>query len=97
MEELIQKKIISITISIIFLSAGFYIYFASLTINKIRDKNIGIQNLQTVNSSYQKLEENYYELLNKLDLNYARSLGFVEIGQKQNNLIVRQKTVISQR
>jgi hypothetical protein len=67
-----------------------------LTINKIIDKNISFQRLQILNSDYQKLEENYFELLNKLDLNYARSLGFIEIGQKQTNLVVRQ-TIVSQR
>lgn len=88
------KKIFGILIFVIVLTACFYLYFLGVTIKGIIDSSGNTKILQTANYQYQQLEENYYQLLGRVDLEYAHSLGFVD--QPKNEFAVRE-TVVAQR
>ena len=88
------KRLFGIVIFIIIITGCLYLYFLGVTIKGIIDNGGNAKHLQTTNYEYQQLEENYYKLLNRLDLEYARSLGFVD--QPRNEFAVRE-TVVAQR
>jgi hypothetical protein len=88
------KRLFGVVIFVIIMAGCFYLYFLGVTIKGIIDGSGNAKHLQTANYEYQQLEENYYKLLNRLDLEYAHSLGFVD--QPKNEFAVRE-TVVAQR
>lgn len=85
------KRLLGIVIFIIILTSCFYLYFLGATIKGIIDSGNNIKRLQTANYEYQQLEENYYKLLGRFNLEYAHSLGFVD--QPKNEFAVREVAV----
>jgi len=88
------RRLFGILIFVIIMAGCFYLYFLGATIKGIIDSGNNIKRLQTANYEYQQLEENYYKLLNRIDLEYAHSLGFVD--QPKNEFAVRD-AVVAQR
>jgi len=86
-----QKKIFGLIMIAIIMIGILYVYFAGTTIFQIINKNNNTKHFQTISFQYQQLEENYLKLIDEVDLDYARSLGFVE--QKKGDFAVRQTTV----
>ncbi|MFA4890326.1 MAG: hypothetical protein WC587_01690 [Candidatus Paceibacterota bacterium] len=85
------KKLFGIVIFVIIMAGCFYLYFLGATIKGIINSSDNTKRLQTVSSEYQQLEENYYTLLGRFNLEYAHSLGFVD--QPKNEFAVREIAV----
>lgn len=73
----------------IFLIAVIYLYFVSITVNAVIENKKNLKTLQNVSQEYQKLENQYFTILGKFDLEYAQLLGFVDQGKKID-YVVRQ-------
>lgn len=85
------RRLFGVVIFIIVLASCFYLYFLGATIKGIIDSGNNVKRLQTANYEYQQLEENYYQLLGRFNLEYAHSLGFVD--QPKNEFAVREVAV----
>lgn len=86
-----SKALFFISVIAIFLIVSFYIYFVSLTMIEIVNRNKNETTFQSINLEYQKIEERYFELLENLNLDQAYSLGFID--EKKSGFAVRQTTV----
>lgn len=71
----------------IFLVSFLYLYFVSLTIRSAVENKQSLNNFQSLSQDYQILENQYFNLLGKIDLDYAHQLGFVDQIQKADYLI----------
>lgn len=77
----------------IFLIVVTYLYFVSITVTAVIENKKNLKNLQNVGQEYQKLENQYFTILGKFDLDYAQQLGFVDQGKKID-YIVRQSALV---
>lgn len=76
----------------VFIVSGLYVYFLSTTVGAAVENRNNAANIQAVSQEYQKLEDQYFSLLGKINIDYARQLGFVDQPQKVD-YIVRQTAV----
>lgn len=86
-----SKTLLVFALSAIALILLMYLYFLGVLISEILDKNNNIKYLHNVNFEYQAVEENYFLAIGSLNIEYAKSLGFVDGGQ--NRFVVRQTSV----
>lgn len=78
-------------IAIVLISV-FYLYFLNNTIQAVVESKNNYKNIQIISQEYQNLESKYFNLLEKIDIDYARQIGFVDQSQKVD-YIVRQTAV----
>ncbi len=90
--KIIGRKIFSCLLGGILIISVFYVYFVNAAVGEIFAKKHNLSNLQNIRLEYQQMEENYFDIIGKIDMDYALSLGFVS--QEQNDLIVRSSAVV---
>ncbi len=78
-------------IAIVLISV-LYLYFLNTTIRAIVESKNNYKNIQIISQEYQSIENTYFGLLGKIDIDYARQIGFVDQPQKVD-YIVRQAAV----
>ena len=76
----------------IFIISCLYIYFLATTVGAAVESKNNTTNIQAISQEYQKLETQYFNLLEKINIDYARQIGFVDQSQKVD-YIVRQTAV----
>ncbi len=76
-----------------FLISLVYLYFVSITVNAAIQNKQNLKNLQNINQGYQELERQYFNLVGKIDSDYAQQLGFVDQGKKVD-YVVRQSALV---
>lgn len=76
-----------------FLITIVYLYFVSITVNAAIQNKQNLKNLQNINQGYQELERQYFNLVGKIDSDYAQQLGFVDQGKKVD-YVVRQSALV---
>ncbi len=76
-----------------FLITLLYLYFVSITVNAAIQNKQNLKNLQNINQGYQELERQYFNLVGKIDSDYAQQLGFVDQGKKVD-YVVRQSALV---
>ncbi len=78
---------------VIVLSAVIYMYFLSTIVMETVARNQKFQTLQILREKSNNIEKDYLELLSKINLDYAHSLGFVD----ENSLTsVERQTAVAQ-
>ena len=97
MTKVIKAKFNNIILVRLFLIAivlisVLYLYFLNNTIQAIVESKNNYKNIQIISQEYQNLENKYFNLLGKIDIDYARQMGFVDQAQKVD-YIVRQTAV----
>jgi len=97
MTKVIKEKFNNIILVRLFLIAivlisVLYLYFLNSTIQAIVENKNNNKNIQIISQEYQSLESEYFNLLGKIDADYARQIGFVDQVQKVD-YIVRQTAV----
>lgn len=81
-----------LSFAIIF-SGAIYMYFLSAIVMETVARNQNFQTIQDLREKSNNVEKQYLELLSKINFDYARSLGFVEM----NSLIsVERQTAVAQ-
>lgn len=76
--EQTQRKIFGLfAFSIIFM-IGFYLYSINIAITETVNRKNNLESIRIMESKYQKVEESYFVFLNKFDIDYTYSLGFVD-------------------
>jgi hypothetical protein len=85
------QRIFGVVIFVIIATGCFYLYFLGTTIKNIIENGSNEKNLQSVSYEYQQLEEKYFMLADKIDINYAHSLGFVD--QSKSEFTTREITM----
>ena len=97
MTKVIKAKLNNITlvrlvrfflIAIVLISV-LYLYFLNNTIRAVVESKNNYKNVQMISQEYQSLESEYFNLLGRIDIDYARQMGFVDQSQKVD-YIVRQ-------
>ena len=78
-------------IAIVLISV-LYLYFLNNTIQAVVESKNNYKNIQIISQEYQNLESKYFNLLGKIDIDYARQMGFVDQSSKAD-YIVRQAAV----
>jgi len=78
-------------IAIVLISV-LYLYFLNNTIQAVIESKNNYKNIQIISQEYQSLENKYFNLLGKIDIDYARQMGFVDQAQRVD-YIVRQTAV----
>ncbi|PIS13320.1 MAG: hypothetical protein COT67_02300 [Candidatus Tagabacteria bacterium CG09_land_8_20_14_0_10_41_14] len=63
-----------------FILGFLYIYFMNLAVLKTAERNDNLRALTEIKREFQKVEADYITKLNRIDISYARNLGFVEAG-----------------
>lgn len=100
MTKVIKAKLNNITlvrlvrfflIAIVLISV-LYLYFLNNTIRAVVESKNNYKNVQIISQEYQSLESKYFNLLGKIDIDYAHQIGFVDQSQKVD-YIVRQAAV----
>jgi len=97
MTKVIKEKFNNIILVRLFLIAivlisVLYIYFLNSTIQAIVETKNNGKNIQIISQEYQSLENEYFNLLGKIDIDYARQMGFVDQSSKVD-YIIRQTAV----
>jgi len=97
MTKVIKEKFNNVILVRLFLIAivlisVLYIYFLNSTIQAIVETKNNGKNIQIISQEYQSLENEYFNLLGKIDIDYARQIGFVDQSSKVD-YIVRQTAV----
>ena len=97
MTKVIKEKFNNIILVRLFLIAivlvsVLYLYFLNSTIRAIVQTKNNDKNIQIISQEYQNLESKYFNILGKIDIDYARQIGFVDQIQKVD-YIVRQTAV----
>ena len=87
--NIILVRFLLITIVLI---SVLYLYFLNNTIQAVVESKNNYKNIQIISQEYQNLESKYFNLLGKIDIDYARQMGFVDQTQKVD-YIVRQAAV----
>jgi hypothetical protein len=85
------KKIFGIVIFVIIMTGCFYLYFLGTAIKGIIENGNNVKYLQSAGYEYQKLEEKYFKIVGQIDINYARSLGFID--QSKSEFATREITM----
>ena len=76
----------------VFLIFFLYVYFLSNIILAVIENKNNSKNIQIISQENQGLEKTYFNLVEKIDMDYARQIGFVDQPQKVD-YIVRQAAV----
>lgn len=69
-------------LAVIIFVAIFYVYSAGATVMAAVESKQSSQKLQSTGQEYQKLESEYFNMIEKVDIDYAYSLGFIDQGAK---------------
>lgn len=78
---------------VIVLLGAIYIYFLSVIVMETVARNQKFQTIQILREKSDNIEKKYLELLSKINLDYAYSLGFVDV----NSLVsVERQTAVAQ-
>ncbi|MBU1091980.1 hypothetical protein KKA27_03930 [Patescibacteria group bacterium] len=86
------QKSLFMALFLIALVFGFsYVYFMNLAVLKTAERNDNLDKLSEAKMQFQGLETEYINKLEKLNVSYAKSLGFVEA--EPDDYIYKQKTV----
>jgi len=97
MTKVLKEKFNDIVLVRLFLIAIFaisclYIYFLSGTIRAVVETKNNSKEIQAISQKYQKLENQYFNLLSKINIDYAHQIGFVDQPQEVD-YIIRQTAV----
>ncbi len=97
MTKVIRAKFNNVILVRLFLTAivlisVLYLYFLNTTIRAIVESKNNYENIQIISQEYQNLESKYFNLLGKINIEYARQMGFIDQAQKVD-YIVRQTAV----
>lgn len=97
MTKVIKSKFNNVILVRLFLIAivlisVLYLYFLNNTIQAVVESKNNYKNVQMISQEYQSLESEYFNLLGKIDIDYARQIGFVDQSSKVD-YIVRQAAV----
>lgn len=92
MEKGDAKKMTRLLLVAILITSLFYVYFLAITIQAAVGSEKNSKSLKVLNQKYQGTEEAYFNLLKKLDVDYARQLGFVDQPAKID-YVIRQNAV----
>ncbi|MCX6731708.1 MAG: hypothetical protein NTX55_01845 [Candidatus Parcubacteria bacterium] len=97
MTKVIKEKFNNVILVRLFLIAivlisVLYVYFLNNTIQAIVQTKNSTKNIQIISQEYQNLEGKYFNLLGKIDIDYASQMGFIDQSQKID-YIVRQTAV----
>lgn len=92
MAKVIKAKINIVVLVRLFLIATIlisvlYLYLVSMTVRAMVDSGQNFKSLQSLGQKYQKLENQYFGLLEKIDIDYAHQLGFVDQTHKADYII----------
>lgn len=87
-----NAKLVNLFLVAIVLTSIFYLYFLINTIHAVVESRNNHKNIQIISQEYQSLENKYFHLLERIDIDYARQLGFVDQPLK-TDYIVRQTDV----
>jgi len=82
----INATLIKLMLVAIFIVCVFYLYFVNITINAIIENRQDLKNFDRFSQEYQKLEVKYISLIKKIDIDYARLLGFIDQDKKTEYL-----------
>lgn len=78
-----NSNILIITLIVLIAVTGFsYLYFVNLTVGYTAYANLAKTEFTNLNSQYYGLEEEYLWLVSGITMEYAKSLGFVEKGER---------------
>jgi len=90
--ERVRGKIFRVLASFVCSLFIVYFYFLNITIGETVARRHNVQKLGDISFEYQQLEEKYFGTINKLDLDYAHSLGFVDYSK--SDYATRQTVVV---
>jgi len=86
-----QKRLFVMLFLIAFVLGSLYVYFMNLAVFKTAERNYNLEKLSEVKMQFQELEIEYINKLEKLNISFAVSQGFIEA--EPDNYIYKQKTV----
>lgn len=93
-KEIWKKYSQSLTLAlflVVFVMGLFYVYFMNFAVLKTAERNANLKKITEVKRDIQDLESQYIKKMEKLDVAYAKSIGFVE--SNPAGYIHRQKSV----
>ncbi|MFH1979402.1 MAG: hypothetical protein ABII97_03405 [Patescibacteria group bacterium] len=72
------KKVFGVLFLFVFIMGMMYMYFINLAVLKTAERKHNLSKLSEIRREFQELEMDYINKLNKLNISYAETLGFVE-------------------